>query len=503
MTDRQQSVLDHPRLRYLREGLMGRESEIRTPFGMKRRRYFDYIASGLPFAPIEKLLAERVLPHMANTHTESNSSGRRITFHVENAYNTICRSVGATDDDVLIFVGAGATAAINRLILAMGLRVPDQAAEICDFEGKVPPEKRPVVFRSMMEHHSNDIAWRETIAEMRFVGFDKRGQIDWRDLERQLSEPDVRDRPLKLGTFSAGSNVTGILTEVDELARAMHAGGGHAFFDYAAAAPYVPIDMHPPGGDELRRDAVFISTHKFAGGPQTPGILVANRSLFTSRVPVEPGGGTVLYTSPWDHRYLNDIRVREGGGTPPIVQIIRAGLVFGLKQYVGEELLMAAEHELVAMAMERILANPALTLLGNPGLERLGVFSVIFHGGELHHNLAVRLLNDRFGIQVRAGCMCAGTYGHELLGIEQEMSEKIRCALDDGELTAKPGWVRISISPATGRDELEELLDAVDAIAGDWRGYAGRYAQDEAGEFHWAGDDFSESFEKLALPLPD
>ncbi len=494
------SVLDDPRLVYLRNGMMGRDSEIETPFGPRRRLYFDYIASGLPFEPIEKVISERILPQMANTHTESNSSGRQITFHVENAYRSISRAVGATDDDVLIFVGAGATAAINRLILALGLRVPEQAAKLCDFKGRVPPEKRPVIFRSMMEHHSNDISWRETIGETRFVGFDKSGQIDWRDLERQLNEPDVRDRPLKIGTFSAGSNVTGILTEVDTLAETMHAGGGYALFDYAAAAPYVNIDMHPGGNEARRKDALFISTHKFAGGPQTPGILVANKGLFTSSVPVEPGGGTVLYTSQWDHRYLSDIQIREGGGTPPIIQIIRAGLVFQLKDRIGEDLLMAAEHELVAIAKERILANPALTLLGNPELERLGVFSIIFHGGRLHYNLAVRLLNDRFGIQVRAGCMCAGTYGHELLGIEQEMSETIRCALDGGELRAKPGWVRISLSPATSREDLDTLLDAVDQIAGDWEQHADNYSQDEAGEYHWAGDDFSEVFEPLSLP---
>lgn len=506
MTDPQDSpasVLDDPRLIYLRDGMMGRDSEILTPFGRKRRVYFDYVASGLPFAPIEKMISERILPHMANTHTESNSSGRQITFHVENAYTTISDSVGATDDDVLIFVGAGSTAAINRLILALGLRVSEQAAKMCDFEGKVPREKRPVIFRSMMEHHSNDISWRETIGDTRFVGFDKRGLIDWRDLERQLNDPDVRDRPLKIGTFSAGSNVTGILTGVDTLAETMHAGGGYAFFDYAAAAPYVSIDMHPDGNEARRKDALFISTHKFTGGPQTPGILVANRKLFTSKVPVEPGGGTVLYTSPWDHRYLSDVRMREGGGTPPIVQIIRAGLVFELKDSIGEDLLMAAEHELVAIVIKRILANPALTLLGNPDLERLGVFSIIFHDGEMHHNLVVRLLNDRFGIQVRAGCMCAGTYGHELLGIEQEKSEAIRCALDDGELTAKPGWVRISISPATSREDLDYMLGAVDQIAMDWKQYADKYAQDEDGEFHWAGDDFSETFKPLSLSATD
>jgi len=289
---------------------------------------------------------------------------------------------------------------------------------------------------------------------------------------------------------------------VDALARVMHAHGGSAFFDYAAAAPYVKIDMHPDGDPALRKDAIFISTHKFLGGPQTPGILAANRALFTSSVPVEPGGGTVLYTSPWDQRYLGDVESREAGGTPPIVQIIRAGLVFDLKRYVGEQLLAAAERELAGRVRERFLANPAITLLGNPDVERLSVFSIVLHGGRLHHNLAVRLLNDLYGIQVRAGCMCAGTYGHELLQIGREHSEEIRCALDRGELWTKPGWVRISLSPATSPEELDLLLDAVDEVAASWERYEGKYRQDDLGEFSYAGDDFEERFKPLALSFP-
>ena len=246
---------------------------------------------------------------------------------------------------------------------------------------------------------------------------------------------------------------------------------------------------------------MFISTHKFLGGPQTPGLLAANRELFTSDVPVEPGGGTVLYTSPWDHRYLGDVRVREAGGTPPIVQIVRAGLVFQLKRLVGDELLLAAERELTERARERFDANPAITVLGPPEGERLGVFSLVLHGGALHHNLAVRLLNDRFGIQVRAGCMCAGTYGHSLLEIGRERSEEIRDALDRGELSTKPGWVRLSLSPATRPEDLDTLLDALDRIVEDWKEYADLYVQDEHGEFFWKGDDFEERFEDLSLEL--
>jgi selenocysteine lyase/cysteine desulfurase len=496
------TVLDDPRLVWLRDNLVGRDTWIDTPCGRRRRVYFDYVAAGPAFGPIEDLVSRSVLPHMANTHTESNSSGRRMTHLVDGAYRSITAALNARDDDVLIFTGAGSTSAINRLILAMGLRVPSQIASICGCAERIPVECRPIIFRSMMEHHSNDISWRETIGETRFVGFDKTGRIDWRDLERQLALPEVRERPIRIGTFSAASNVTGILSDVDALARAMHAGGGLAFFDYAAAAPHVRIDLHPGGDEAARKDAVFLSTHKFVGGPQTPGLLAANRALFTSPVPVEPGGGTVLYTSPWNHRYLVDVKAREAGGTPPIVQIIRAGLVFQLKRWLGDDLLRDAEREVVGRVKKRLLKNPALELLGDHEAERLGVFSVVFHGGALHHNLAVRLLNDRFGIQVRAGCMCAGTYGHELLGIGRDRSEEIRCALDRGELWTKPGWVRISTSPATDPADIDLLLDAVDTIAADWREYADRYAQDEFGEFHWAGDGFRETFPDLELDFP-
>jgi selenocysteine lyase/cysteine desulfurase len=499
--NRPADVLDHPKLHYLRKNVIGRGSYLETPFGRKRRRYFDYVASGLPCAAIEKVIGKRVLTQMANTHTESNTSGRQITFFVDQAYRTVTSTLGARFDDVVIFTGAGSTSAINRLILSMGLRVPSQIASACGCDQRIPTESRPVIFRSMMEHHSNDISWRETIGETRFVGFDKVGRIDWRDLERQLKLPEVQARPFRIGTFSAASNVTGILNHVDPLAQAMHDQNGYAFFDYAAAAPYVPILLHPRGGESKRKDAVFISTHKFLGGPQTPGILAANKALFTSDVPVEPGGGTVLYTSPWDHRYVEDIATREGGGTPPIVQIIRAGLVFQLKRYIGNDLLQRAERELVHCARKRFLENPRLTLLGHHGVKRLGVFSVIFNDG-LHHNLAVRLLNDRFGIQVRAGCMCAGTYGHELLHIGRSQSQEIRDALDRGELWIKPGWVRISVSPATSREDLEFLLEAVDQVSRDWEEYAHLYRQDAAGEFHWAGPDFEERFEPLELPLP-
>lgn len=495
------SALDHPSIRYLRENVIGRDSYLVTPFGRKRRIYLDYIASGLPFKPVEDLISKEVLPWMANTHSEGSESSRRMASFICDARRTVAEALGAREDDSVIFTGSGSTGAINHLIMAMGLRVPDQIANACGCRSKVPVEFRPVVFRSRMEHHSNDIAWRETLGDTRFVGFDRQGRIDWRDLERQLALPEVRERKLLIGTFSAASNVTGILNDVDALAEAMHAGGGFAFFDYAAAAPYLTVDLHPPGGEGRRKDAVFISTHKFMGGPQTPGILAARRSLFSSGVPVVSGGGTVLFTSPWDHRYLPELESREEGGTPPIVQIIRAGLVFRLKQEVGADLLERAEGELADRVMRRFAANPAIGLLGSTRGRRLGVFSFLLDEGRLHYKLAVRLLNDLHGIQARSGCMCAGTYGHHLLRIGRSASKIIRSAIDSGDVWSKPGWTRISVSPLTDPEDLELALDAIDSLSTGYRDYESLYERDDSGEYVWAGSGFSGEPPRLELSI--
>ncbi len=498
------SVLDHPKLRYLRDNVIGTDSAITTPFGSRRRIYFDYIASGLPFRPIEDLIAREVLPHMSNTHTSGSDSGKRMTSYVDRARDVVADALGASDGDVILFTGSGSTGAINHLIHAMGLRVHDGLMEACGCRTRVPVEFRPVIFRSRMEHHSNDISWRETLGEARFVGFDAEGRIDWRDLERQLALPEVAARPLKIGTFSAASNVTGIANDVDALAEVMHEARGYAFFDYAASAPYLPVRLHPEGGEGRRKDAVFISTHKFIGGPQTPGILAANRCLFSGSVPVDPGGGTVLYTSPWDHRYLSDIEHREEGGTPPIIQIIRAGLVFQLKEYIGTDLIEDAERELRARFEAGIAGNPRIRLLGNPGSRALGTYSMLLDDCLLDHSLAVRLLNDLYGLQVRSGCMCAGTYGHDLLGIDEGLSCTIRKALDQGDLWQKPGFVRISLSPCTDPEDVDVLTGALNALVDSWRDYEGMYERMPCGEYGWAGGgDYVDTPRPLLIDFPD
>ncbi len=471
-------VRNDPVLKWLRAGVVGRDATLHTAVGTRRKRYFDQTASGLPFGPIEDLLRERVLTMMTNTHTEANSCSRYMTQQYEWAHQKARAALNAADDDVIIFTGSGATGAINKLIGILGIRIPDNFAARQGCKAHLEQCERPLVIRSRMEHHSNDITWRETIADTEHVGYDSLGRPDWRDLDRVLSSPKYRDRSLKIGTFSAASNVTGIVSDVDELARVMHEHGGYAFFDYAAAAPYVDVDLHPPGDDKQRKDAVFISMHKFVGGPQTPGLLAVNRALFRRSSPVEPGGGTVLYTSPWEYRYLEDLTHREEGGTPPIIQVIRAGLVLDLKEMVGVEKIHSVEQHFLKRAIKAWRKVPEIRILGDLNAPRIGILSLILDNGKLHHNLAVRLLNDLYGIQTRGGCMCAGTYGHDLLGIDQCTSQNIRDKLDEGDLAAKPGWVRVGFNPATSEGEFRVLLEAVPHVARHWRRYAGDYAMD-------------------------
>ncbi len=468
----------------VRERVIGAHLPMETVFGVKPLRYFDFIASGRFHRDVEDELAENVLPYMANTHTETTFTGRLMTEFYEKAFKRIAGYIHASREDALIPVGSGSTGAINRMIHVLGLRIPDQLEEVQRCKNCIPDERRPVIFRSMMEHHSNDIAWRETIGDVEYVDFDPDGRISPDDLEAKLEQ--YKDRPWKIGTFSAASNVTGILNDCHRLARVLHKHAAWAFFDFAAAGPYVDIDMHPADDPDGYFDAIFFSVHKFLGGPRTPGLLVANRKLFTNRVPAEPGGGTVLYTSPWDHRYLSSIEHRETGGTPPIVQSIQAGLAFDLKAAMGAERIERIEQDYLQRALKEWLHHPKLWVLGNPETRRLGVVSLIFR--DLHHNLAAALLNDLYGIQVRGGCMCAGPYGHLLLHIGKHNSEEIRCRLDLGHIGEKPGWVRISFGPTVTEEDFQTLLEAVDHVARHGQEYLDRYQlSDDTGEWVWRG----------------
>ena len=476
-------------LAHLRAGVIGADARLQTPEGERPLRYFDYIASGRFHREVEDALNGRVLPFMANTHTETSSTGRMMTHWYERALARTGAYLGAGPDDVVLPVGSGSTGAVNRLIQVMGLRIPSQLEDRYEMSRLVPDEMRPVVFRSHMEHHSNDITWRETIAETVYVDFDAHGRVSPEKLDAQLAK--WAHAPLKIGTFSAASNVTGILNDCHELARVLHRHGAWAFFDFAAAGPYVDIDMHPRAADGTpdagaALDAVFLSVHKFLGGPRTPGLLVANRRLFSNRVPSEPGGGTVLYTSPTEHVYLEQTSHRETGGTPPIVGSIQTGLAFDLKASIGAERIHRIEQDYLSRALAEWTREPEIEILGNLEVERLGVVSMIFRG--LHHNYVVALLNDFFGIQVRGGCMCAGPYGHELLHIDEDVSCRIRGLLEQGQGGVKPGWVRVGFSPVTTEAEFQSLLEGVRFVCHEGRKHLDRYEMnDQTGEWRRSG----------------
>lgn len=443
-----------------------------TPYGQRRVTYADYTASGRALGFIEDAIREVVLPSYANTHTESSGTGLQTTRLREDARAAVHEGVGGDQDTVVIFTGSGCTGAIAKLVGVLGLRIPSVLEDTHELSRHIPAEQRPVVLIGPFEHHSNEIPWRESIADVVQVAMDADGHVDLADLRAQLRR--YADRPLLIGSFSAASNVTGIVSDTDTITEVLHEHGALAFWDFAAAGPYVDIRMGaPPGRPQAAKDAVFLSPHKFIGGPSTPGVLAARRELFGNRVPDVPGGGTVAYVNPAEHCYLADPAHREEGGTPAIVESVRAGLVFRLKQAVGVETIRAREDEFLQRAVRAWRAEPALELLGNLDAERLSILSFVVRGREqpyLHHNYVVALLNDLFGIQARGGCSCAGPYGHTLLGIDLERSQAFERQITGGCEGIKPGWVRVNFNYFISDTVADYLVEAVRMVARDgWR----------------------------------
>ena len=456
-----------PLLDRIRSGLIGDDAVLDGPFGPRRVVYADYTASGRSLDFIERFVREQVLPRYANTHTESSSTGRATTRLREEARRIIRDAVGGTDEHVVIFTGSGATGAVNKLVGILELRLPSGLADRVGLRTPLPAEARPVVFVGPYEHHSNELPWRESIAEVVVIPEDADGHIDQAHLAAQL----VRHarRPLLIGSFSAASNVTGVLSDADAIAELLHAHGALSFWDYAAAGPYVPIRMRGTGGGSDAKDAIFLSPHKFPGGPQTPGVLVVRRDLVRNAVPTVPGGGTVLFVNPQGHRYLADPVAREEGGTPAIVESVRAGLVFALKQAVGTDTIERLETRLWGEAVRRWAANPDIDILGNPRARRLSIVSFRLRapqpGRFLHHNFIVAALSDLFGIQARGGCSCAGPYGHRLLGIDAERSHAFENEISLGCEGIKPGWTRINFNYFITDTVRDYLIEAVDLLA--------------------------------------
>ncbi|CAL1543000.1 unnamed protein product, partial [Lymnaea stagnalis] len=401
---------------FVNHDIIGGDEVCVTSFGPTKLTYLDYVASGRPLKCIENYIRYHVMPLYANTHTEVSHFAAQTTRFREEARSIIRESVHATEDDAVIFCGSGSTAAIHKVIHALDLR-------------RSPYTIPPVVFIGPYEHHSNILPWIEAKAKVIRIQLSRNGLIDMVHLEEELKEVAHGPERLVIGSFSAASNVTGILTDTVAISKLMHKYKGYALFDYACAAPYVEIDMNcTEQGPLAYKDAVFISTHKFLGGPQTPGILIAKRSMFRNQVPHGAGGGTVVFVRRHGHKYHKEAEHREEGGTPAVIESIRAGLVFKLKETFTSTFIMGRETRLLQRAIAAWSNHPDLLILGDLSVDRLPIFSMLFRnratGRLLHHDFVAMLLNDLFGLQVRSGCACAALYGLDLLGIDEDVAEK-------------------------------------------------------------------------------
>ncbi len=440
-----------------RKNIVGIDTEFETPYGTKKMVYADWIASGRLYGPIEDLMKNKFGPMVGNTHSEASETGVVMTMLYKQAKQIIKKHVNAKDDDCLITEGSGMTGAASKLMRLLGLSIPDQAEKYIIED--IPKEEIPVVFVTYMEHHSNHTAWLETIADVVVLLPEDEISIA-EELEKEIVK--YKDRKVKIGSFSAGSNVTGIVPDYHKLAEIMHKHGGVAFADFAASAPYIKIDMHPENKDG-RLDAIFFSPHKALGGPGSAGVLIFNKELYKSKRPDNPGGGTVLWTNRWnEYAYLESIEAREDGGTPAFLQTMRIALTLRLKEKMDVDKMLEREHQLLQKAYDALDKIPELNILADNQRERLSVIS--FYVENVHHNLLVKLLNDRFGIQLRGGCSCAGTYGHYLLHVSKSESDRITKMINQGDLTEKPGWVRLSMHPTMTDSELDFILDAIKQV---------------------------------------
>ncbi|KAL6219828.1 hypothetical protein ACLB2K_007587 [Fragaria x ananassa] len=476
------------RLSWLRSQVIGASAEFDSPFGKRRLTYADHTASGRSLHYVENFIINSVLPFYGNTHTCESYVGRRTTKMVYEASKYIKKCLGGGEDDALMFCGQGTTSAIKRLQEVMGIAVPSILRErVIKTLGS---QERWVVFVGPYEHHSNLLSWRQSLAEVVEIGLNDEGLLDMEVLTLQLESFKHANRPI-LGSFSACSNVTGVHSDTRAIARLLHQYGGFVCFDYAASGPYVEIDLKP--GEIDGYDGVFLSPHKFVGGPGSPGILLMSKALYQLRSspPSTCGGGIVDYVNGFseeDTLYLEDIEERENGGTPQIVQTIRAALAFWVKDYIGYEVIEKQEEIYVKKALQRLLPNKKIKILGNTSAKRQAILSFLVYfttnsstsntsieynmwgeagntrGKPLHGSFVTALLNDLFGIQARGGCDCAGPYGHTLLGIDETNSHAYRCAIQKGHVGLKPGWTRVSFPYYISNDEFDFIVAALEFI---------------------------------------
>ena len=450
--------------KHFRDNIIGYNLEFETPYGTKKMIYADWTASGRLYKTIEEKLVNLFGPYTGNTHTETNVTGTAMTLSYNKAKKIIKDHVNAGKDDAILSTGSGMTGAMLKFQRMLGFKVPSRIKKFV----KVPEELRPVVFMTHMEHHSNQTTWLETIADVEIIKPDENGLVNTDDLIELLEK--YKDRNFKIASVIACSNVTGISSPYYKIAEIMHRHNGWCFVDFACSAPYVDINMHPENPLE-KLDAIFFSPHKFLGGPGSSGILIFDSTLYDKQSsPDQPGGGTVKWTNPWgEHSFYEDIELREDGGTPPFIQTIKAALAVKLKEEIGVENIRAREEEITERVIRRLKKIANLHLLADHIVCRIPVFSFYIDG--LHYNLGVKILNDRFGIQVRGGCSCAGTYGHYLLHVSKTRSHKITKMIEHHDLSEKPGWIRMSLHPVMTDEEIEFIISAIEELAlnhGNW-----------------------------------
>lgn len=472
-----------------RNNIVGIDKTFTSPYGEKKIIYTDWTASGRLYRPIEEKLLNDFGPFVANTHTETSVTGSVMTKAYHKARQIIKAHVNANDNDILITQGSGMTGVINKFQRILGLRISDNLKKYTT----VPDALKPIVFITHMEHHSNQTSWLETIADVEIIPHTNDGLVCLKSFNVLLKKHE--DRAIKIASVTACSNVTGIQPDVYEIAKIIHKNNGLCFVDYACSAPYVNIDMHK--NEFSYFDAIFFSPHKFIGGPASSGVLIFNEKLYNNTIPDNPGGGTVSWTNPWgEHSYINDIEVREDGGTPAFLQTIKIALAINLKEEMGVTNILMREHEINAIVFDKLNTMANIHILAKQHTNRLGVFS--FYIDDLHFNLGVKILNDRFGIQTRGGCSCAGTYGHFLLHVDQNKSHELVHKIADGCLLDKPGWIRMSIHPTISNKEIGFVCDSIIALATHFKEWSKDYNYDSASnEFkHIANVDIEDTIIK-------
>lgn len=449
----------------IRAGLIGDNIQIDGPFGMRPLLYADYVASGRALTQVEDFIRDQVLPYYANSHTQASFCGAYMTRLREAARAEIARMVGAAGDTSVVFAGSGSTAGINRLV------------GLLDIVALRAQGKRIVVIVGPYEHHSNILPWRDSGADVVEINEAPQGGPDIGDLTQALI--DAKGADLIVGTFSAASNVTGIKTDVDQVTRVLKQHDALAIWDYGCAAPYIEMDMC--ADSDAAKDAIVFSPHKFPGGPGASGIMVIRDAIARRKTPTLPGGGTVDFVSPWDHRYSSKLSSREEGGTPNVVGDIRVALCMLTKEALGQDWLDQRHAELRAKAIAVWLKNPHIELLGQIDADALPIFSFRIRDQQknyVHQQFFTRLLSDVYGVQARGGCACAGPYAHRLLGLDEAKSKEMSAAIMRGEEIEKPGWIRLNLSALLKEDKADAIIDAVDKLATMTDTYQKHYSVD-------------------------